>query len=401
MLLNRLSLHCQPDAQLASSTQMALFNSTMEDMTAATDNYYYDFTFTDVPTSTNYTSASVDEQLLFKSDIYLPMLYFMIFFAGSTGNLFVIMVIGKRPKRSGRLVDTFVLNLALADLIFVFTLPLWAVSAGQHNQWHFGSWLCKISSYIITVNRFSNIFFLTCMSIDRYLAIVRLMDSHVLRKSKCIHLTCAVIWGVSLVLGTPTLIYRRLKTYQNAPVCVDDLTSSFYQGMILLTSSLTFVVPVMIIVMCYGSMLVTLQRHCNTAGNTRAKARRRQSLKIVFTIILAFLVSWLPYNVFKSIQVIAKISDLDLHEDTQKYLARGLILSSCLAFLNSCVNPFIYLFLDSHFRLSAARQCQTCLGVKDVQRDNMSSNSNASNATLESGGSTQSRGRLFSLTRKE
>ncbi|XP_060777871.1 probable G-protein coupled receptor 25 [Neoarius graeffei] len=377
---------------MASSTEMALFHTKMENFT---DDYfnYLDFNETVMPTS----ATAVKEQLLSMSHIYLPMLYFFMFFAGFTGNLFVIIIIGNRHKKNARLVDTFVQNLALADLVFVFTLPLWAISAGKYDHWPFGELLCKVSSYIITVNRFSNIFFLTCMSVDRYLAIVRLMDSHFLRSSKCIHLTCGVVWGSSLILGTPSLVYRKLNV--ESASCIDDLESSFFQGMILLTVFLTFVLPVMIILLCYGSIMVKLRNHWVTAGNSRAEARCRHSLKIVFTIITVFLISWLPYNVLKTIQVISKISNVKLDDDTYKYLARGLIISSCLAFLNSCLNPVIYLFLDKHFRRSAAAQCKFCMGKGDVQQSYMSSNSTASNGISESLGSTAIRGHI-TLTQK-
>uniref|UniRef100_A0A3B1JYX4 G protein-coupled receptor 25 n=1 Tax=Astyanax mexicanus TaxID=7994 RepID=A0A3B1JYX4_ASTMX len=303
------------------------------------------------------------------------------------------------PAPPRRLVDIFVLNLALADLVFVFTLPLWAVAAGQHHRWPFGRVMCKISSYIIAVNRFSNIFFLTCMSVDRYLAVVRLMDSHVLRSSRCVHLTCGVVWGVSLLLGVPSLVYRHLSEEDDGSSCIDDMDSLFFKAMILLTGFLTFMLPVLIIVLCYGSILAKLRKHSISAGNQRAEARRRHSLKIVFTIITAFLVSWLPYNVFKTIQVISSMSDTSLGDAVQENLSRGLIISSCLAFVNSCINPAIYLSLDKHFRRSAAALCLNCLGHGDAQHSYVSSNS-FSNATSESLGSVPSRGRLFSLTQK-
>ncbi|KAK2861057.1 hypothetical protein Q7C36_005223 [Tachysurus vachellii] len=384
---------------MTSSTEMAFFHTTMENHTVDLndhffEDYYADLNDTVIPTSV----TAVKEQPLSMSHIYLPMFYFIMFFAGFTGNLFVIIIIGNRHKKNARLVDTFVLNLALADLVFVFTLPLWAVSAGKHNQWPFGEPMCKISSYVIAVNRFSNIFFLTCMSVDRYLAIVRLMDSHFLRSSKCIHLTCGVVWGLSLILGTPSLVYRGLI---EGDFCIDDLDSSFFQGMILLSVFLTFVLPVLIILLCYGSIVVKLRHHCVSAGNSRAEARCRHSLKIVFTIVIVFLVSWLPYNMLRTIQVLCKISDIRLNDDTYMYLARGLIISSCLAFLNSCLNPVIYLFLDKHFRRSAAAQCKSCTGKGDIQQSYMSSNSTASNGLSESLGSTALRGHLFSLTQKK
>ncbi|KAF7706066.1 probable G-protein coupled receptor 25 [Silurus meridionalis] len=348
---------------------------------------YYDYEFNDTVIPTSVTAMK--EQPFSPFHIYLPTFYFIMFFAGFTGNLFVIIVIGNRHKKNARLVDTFVLNLAVADLVFVFTLPLWAISAWQHDKWPFGELLCKISSYVIAVNRFSNIFFLTCMSVDRYLAIVRLMDSNFLRSSKCIHLTCGAVWGVSLFLGTPSLVYRKLNAENGS--CIDYMDSSFFQGMILLTVFLTFVLPVFIILLSYGSIVVRLQHHCVTAGNSHAEARCRHSLKIVFTIIIVFLVSWLPYNVLRTTQVICKIRNDKLDDDTYTYLAQGLIISSCMAFLNSCLNPAIYLFLDKHFRHSASALFKFCMG-KDIQSSYMSSNSTASNGISDNLGSAAIRG---------
>lgn len=353
------------------------------------DDFYYDYEIND-------TFSEVKDQLLPMSHIYLPILYFIMFFAGFTGNLFVMIVIGNRHKKNARLVDTFVLNLALADLVFTFTLPLWAISAGQHDRWPFGELLCKISSYVIALNRFSNIFFLTCMSVDRYLAIVRLMDSHFLRNSKCTHLTCGVVWGLSLALGTPSLVYRKLNV--ESGFCVDDLESSFFQGMILLTVFLTFVLPMTIILLCYGSIMIKLRHHCVTASNSHAEARCRHSLKMVIIIIIIFLVSWLPYSLLRTIQVICKISNARLDNVTYNYLARGLIISSCLAFLNSCLNPLVYLFLDKHFRRSATAQCKFCMGKGDIQQSYASSNVNTPNGISESLESTVTRGYLFSLS---
>nr|XP_055039689.1 LOW QUALITY PROTEIN: probable G-protein coupled receptor 25 [Misgurnus anguillicaudatus] len=374
---------------------MALFDSTVD---FGFNDEDHDHNITMSPTAYMYDyHEQMEPEGLPMSHVYIPVLYFIMFFAGFSGNLFVIMVIGKnRRTRSGRLVDTFVLNLALADLIFVLTLPLWAVSASLHFQWPFGEPLCKISSFIIAVNRFSNIFFLTCMSVDRYLAVVRLMDSHFLRSSNCMQITCGIVWIISFLLGIPSLVYRGLI----GNLCSEDSKSSFVQGMNLLTIFLTFLLPVLILGLCYGSILVNLRRHYHSAANSRSGARRRHSLKIVFTIISAFLISWLPFNVLKSIQVISLISSGQGQLDTEVYLYNGLTLSCCLAFLNSCVNPAIYLFLDQHFRRRACVLCQTCLGQGDQHQSYISSNS-LSNGTCESlSGNTSTRGRLFSLTQK-
>ncbi|XP_037650989.1 probable G-protein coupled receptor 25 [Sebastes umbrosus] len=360
-------------------------------------NYPYDY-YDDIENLTDDglydLNATVDcpGSHLHGSNIFLPVLYYLIFFTGFLGNLFVILVVGSKSRRGGRLVDTFVVNLALADLVFVLTLPLWAISASQGGYWDFGlagDMLCKLSSYIIAVNRFSNIFFLTCMSVDRYLAVVKLMDSRYLRSSRCIRATCAAVWLSSLVLGIPSLVYRRVEPSGDGLSCVEDNNSTFFLGLSLTMALLTFVLPVLIIVLCYGTIVVHLNRHC--ASNPRAEARRRHSLKMVLSIIVAFVVSWLPFNIFKVIIIGSQLSDADLSCDAQSWQRNGLLISCCLAFLNSCVNPAIYFFLDHHFRRRAEVLCMTCIGKPKALHSHNSSASVTNVGTSESFGTTGGR----------
>lgn len=322
------------------------------------------------------------------SNIYLPILYYLIFLVGILGNVFVISVVSRKDRRGGRLVDTFVVNLALADLIFVLTLPLWATSASHDGYWPFGvigGVLCKLSSYIISVNRFSNIFFLTCMGVDRYVAVVKLMDSRNLRSTGCIRVTCAAVWLSSLVLGIPSLMYRSLHQSSDGLMsCKEDSSSLIFLGISLTTTFLTFVFPVFIIVLCYGTIIMHLNKHRVAAANPRAEARRRHSLKMVLSIIVAFVVSWLPFNIFKVILIGSQLFYTDLSCDTLSWQRNGLQISCCLAFLNSCVNPAIYFFLDHHFRQQVEILYSRCTGKKKWPKSHNASSSFTNIGTSES-----------------
>ncbi|KAM4741203.1 putative G-protein coupled receptor 25 [Anableps anableps] len=363
------------------------------------DKDYYSYDYYDLNITENDTSDDFHE-CVFSSlngfQILLPVMYYLIFFTGLCGNIFVITVVGSKGKRGGRLVDIFVVNLAMADLVFVIMLPLWAISASQNNCWDFGfasELLCKLTSYIISVNRFSNIFFLTCMSIDRYLAIVRMMDSRYLRSSRCIHVICFAIWIVSFIFGIPSWVFRKLGPSAGGQACQEDSSSVVLLGMNLAMVFLTFIFPVLIIVFCYGTIIMHLNRHCITAGNARAEARRRHSLKMVLCIIVAFVVSWLPYNTFKSIRIIAHLSDASLSCETEVRLSNGFLISCSLAFLNSCINPAIYFFLDHHFQRRAKFLFQRCIGkTKTLQSFNSSAsvtNPGTSESCATSGGRMQ------------
>ncbi|NXP71908.1 GPR25 protein, partial [Ramphastos sulfuratus] len=113
---------------------------------------------------------------VFFTTIFIPILYSFIFLLGLVGNLFVIALLAARSGGE-RAVDTFVLNLALADVIFVCTLPFWVAAGAQGNRWLLGEGLCKVSSYVIAVNRCSSILFLTALSVERYLVMRKVLDT--------------------------------------------------------------------------------------------------------------------------------------------------------------------------------------------------------------------------------
>ncbi|NWZ29713.1 GPR25 protein, partial [Asarcornis scutulata] len=121
------------------------------------------------------SNATGSPEQLFTT-VVIPVLYSFIFLLGFAGNLFVIVLLAKRSG-GRRAVDTFVLNLAVADVVFVCTLPFWVAAGARGNRWLLGEGLCKASSYAISVNRCSSILFLTALSVERYLVIWKVLDT--------------------------------------------------------------------------------------------------------------------------------------------------------------------------------------------------------------------------------
>ncbi|XP_019369817.1 PREDICTED: probable G-protein coupled receptor 25 [Gavialis gangeticus] len=290
------------------------------------------------------------QQKLPYAHIYIPILYFFVFLIGFIGNLFVIVLMAMK-KGNKRMVDNFVLNLAVADLVFVCTLPLWALSAAHNNHWYFGESLCKVSSYIISVNRCSSILFLTGMGVERYLVVMKRVRSKSSVTKKCIFTTCGCIWALSLLLGIPSLLYRKLNASDK--FCQDE-DSSAYRKYSLALLILTFLLPLGVILFCYCSICIKLLSHISMGKGTK------NSLKIIFTIISTFICSWLPFNAFKAFLILSSPSELNqessLSCSAQTAIKWGLSLSIYLAFMNSCINPIIYAFMDHHFR----RRVQLC-----------------------------------------
>ncbi|XP_006892174.1 PREDICTED: probable G-protein coupled receptor 25 [Elephantulus edwardii] len=291
---------------------------------------------------------------------YIPTLYLAAFAVGLVGNAFVVWLLVER-RGPRRLVDTFVLHLAAADLCFVLTLPLWAVAAALGGRWPFGAGLCKLSSFVLAGSRCAGALLLAGMSVDRYLAVVKLLDARSLRTRRCALAACCGVWAVALLAGLPALAYRGLQPLPGEPgsQCGEEPSDAF-QGLSLFLLLLTFVLPLAITLFCYCRISRRLRRppHLGRA--------RRNSLRIIFAIESTFVGSWLPFCVLRAVFHLARLRVLPLPCSLVLALRWGLTIATCLAFVNSCANPVIYLLLDRSFRTRAWRGA--CGGVRRPAR---------------------------------
>lgn len=322
---------------------------------------YYDYEETENSTMCDYSEWKPSYSVI-------PVLYMLIFILGLSGNGVVIFTVW-RAQGKRRAADVYIGNLALADLTFVVTLPLWAVYTAKGYDWPFGVALCKVSSYVILLNMYASVFCLTCMSYDRYLAIVHSLSSTQLRTQGRTRASLLVIWLLSVLLAAPTLIFRTTKfdLTTNRTFCAMDFSlvvktkkqeSLWIAGLSISSSLLGFLLPFLAMMMCYCFIGCTVNRHFNTLR--KEDQRKRRLLKIITTLVVVFAACWIPFHLVKSADA---LSYLDLFPETCTFL-RFLILAhpyaTCLAYVNSCLNPFLYAFFDLRFR----SQCLWLLNLK-------------------------------------
>ncbi|XP_018600694.2 apelin receptor A-like [Scleropages formosus] len=308
----------------------------------------------------------------------IPVLYMIIFILGLSGNGVVIFTVWKSDCKR-RLADVYIGHLALADLTFVVTLPLWAVYTALSYHWPFGVPLCKISSYVVLVNMYASVFCLTCMSFDRYLAIVWPQPGGRLRSRATILGSLATIWLASILLAAPTLLFRTtVEDTSKRITCGMDfsvVTSDHEQealwiaGLSLSSTMLGFVLPFLAMTVCYCFIGRAITRHFN--GVRKEGQRRRRLLKIITTLVVVFAVCWTPFHVLKTADA---LSYLRLAPSSCSFLSALLLAhpyATCLAYINSCLNPFLYAFFDLRFRAQCLRLLR--LGGKEAPEGSNSS----------------------------
>ncbi|XP_032755469.1 C-X-C chemokine receptor type 1 [Rattus rattus] len=268
--------------------------------------------------------------------------YTLVFLLSLLGNSLVMLVILYR-RRTRSVTDVYVLNLAIADLLFSLTLPFLAVS--KSKGWIFGTPLCKMVSLLKEVNFFSGILLLACISVDRYLAIVHATRT-LTRKRYLVKFVCMGTWGLSLVLSLPFAIFRQAyKPYRSGTVCYEVLgeaTADLRITLRGLSHIFGFLLPLLIMLVCYGLTLRTLFK-----AHMRQK---RRAMWVIFAVVLVFLLCCLPYNL-----VLLSDTLLGAHliQDTcerRNNIDQALYITEILGFSHSCLNPVIYAFVGQSFR---------------------------------------------------
>uniref|UniRef100_A0A146P796 C-C motif chemokine receptor 9 n=1 Tax=Fundulus heteroclitus TaxID=8078 RepID=A0A146P796_FUNHE len=289
---------------------------------------------------------------------YEPPLFWIIFILGAVGNLLVVWIYLTVRNRLKTMTDVYLLNLAVADLLFLCTLPFWAVDAV--NGWDFGSSFCKIVSAVYKVNFFSSMLLLTCISVDRYIAIVQVTKAQNFKKKRLFYskLACLCVWFVSTLLALPEFIFAEVKLEDgegNSFCTMVYWNNAFNRTKILVLSlqiCVGFCLPLLVMVFCYSVIIHTL---------LRAKSfEKHKALRVIFAVVFVFVLSQLPHNTLLIVEATqaanTTITDCTtvIHVDVAGQVAKS------LAFTHACLNPFLYVFIGVRFREDLTRIVKSC-----------------------------------------
>lgn len=291
---------------------------------------------------------------------YEPPLFWIIFILGAVGNLLVVWIYTTVRNRLKTMTDVYLLNLAVADLLFLCMLPFWAVDAIK--GWDFGLSLCKMVSAVYKINFFSSMFLLTCISVDRYIAIVQVTKAQNLKKKRLFYskLACLGVWLVSTLLALPEFIFAEVKTdpNQQSSFCVLVYSNNSLNRTKILVLALQicmgFCLPLLIMFFCYSVIIRTL---------LQAKSfEKHKALRVIFAVVFVFVLSQLPYNSMLIVEATqaSNIADFDC-ETIIRFDVAGQVAKS-LAFTHACLNPFLYVFIGVRFRQDLLRMVKTCAG---------------------------------------
>ncbi|KAF7665131.1 hypothetical protein LDENG_00153490 [Lucifuga dentata] len=312
--------------------------------------------FTDYDTGPTESSGMCDRSWIrqFRGQ-YEPPLYGIIFILGALGNLMVVLTIRNRLKT---MTDVYLLNLAVADLLFLCTLPFWAVDAIK--DWDFSVSVCKMVSAVYKINFFSSMLLLTCISVDRYIAIVEVAKAQNLKKKTLFYskMACLGVWLISVLLALPEFIFAQVKMDQKEQsFCVlvywNNLNNRTKILVLSLQICMGFCLPLLVMIVCYSVIIRTL---------LQAKSfEKHKALRVIFAVVAVFVLSQLPHNSLLIMEASqAANTTITKCETVKGFDVAGQVAKS-LAFTHACLNPFLYVFIGVRFRQNLLRTVKMCV----------------------------------------
>ncbi|XP_072253719.1 C-X-C chemokine receptor type 1-like [Leuresthes tenuis] len=277
--------------------------------------------------------------------IVVCIFYIFIFLMAIPGNLVVGLVIGLN-KQSLPPSDLYLLHLVIADLLLAITLPFWATSVTQ--GWVFGDAMCKIVTVIQELSFYSSILFLTCISMDRYMVIVRALEARKANRQLFSWGVCVAVWAVGALLSVPGFFSSSL-TSQNSshPVCAEKYdprsADEWRLATRILRHTLGFIIPLAIMLPCYG---ITIRRLLHIRGGFQ----RQRAMRVVVFVVVAFLLCWTPYHIAVMVDTFFRAKIVPYECPDRMAVDQAMFATQSLGLLHSCVNPVLYAFVGEKFR---------------------------------------------------
>jgi hypothetical protein len=267
--------------------------------------------------------------------------YVVTFLVGSVGNILVLIIVkGKRSRRSVN--DLYIMNLAIADLMFIAFLPIYVYNLFDPVR-RMSTGICKFIPPVMTMTYFLSVYTLTFMAVHRSYVILNPFKPDMRHRS--VYISIGVIWAISAIFIMPLVVVGNVADgdcSENWPTY--DHKRAYTVSLVVLQ----YVLPLTIISVAYIRIIFDLnhssvskfERH--TQVHQQFRKENLQIVKTLATIVILFAVCLLPGQVCWML--------VDFGSSDQEGLKIFFSASVILSALHSCLNPIVYGTLTKQFR---------------------------------------------------
>ncbi|NXN23573.1 GPR82 protein, partial [Nycticryphes semicollaris] len=305
------------------------------------------------------------------TSVALPVIYSLLFPAGSFGNILAVWIFSKAAPTK-RTLYIYLRNLVAANLFVCSTMPFLAAYFAKGYQWSYDSLECRIANYfgtvIMHVNMYVTITILCSTALSQYATLKKNSDTQYsqavkenfhrcvlekFRQPKFAKYLCIFIWLIVFCITLIAIIYNSQawtagqchKCY-NIGVEVGNLTTRIAASV----ATACFYVSFTMVLLSYYCLNKHLSRIQKTTCIDEKHLIYSTVRRNIFVIQMILAVCFLPYHIFRPI-FYALLTNNDYPR--VNYLVEIKNFLTCLAAMKSSLDPILFLLLD--------KTCKKCL----------------------------------------
>ncbi|EAT40343.2 AAEL007924-PA, partial [Aedes aegypti] len=288
------------------------------------------------------------------------LLYSSIFILGIFGNVLVCYVVF-RNKAMQSVTNLFITNLALSDILLCVLAVPFTPSYTFFGRWIFGKVICHTVPLAQGCSVYISTLTLTSIAIDRFFVIIYPFHPR-MKLSTCITII-VLIWIFSMLVTLPYGLYMSHHDDTNGTLANETLPENrtFYceelwpedmrKVFSIATSILQFVLPFIIMAICYICVSIKLNDRARTKPGSKTtrreeaeRDRKKRTNRMLIAMVAIFGISWLPLN-------LVNMSN-DFYSDINDWPYYNLLffIAHLIAMSSTCYNPFLYAWLNDNFR---------------------------------------------------
>lgn len=297
----------------------------------------------------NYSHSINDPQFdLLRSPIWRGLvltLYVAVILIGTVGNTVVVYVVF-RHRKMHNVTNILIANLALSDVgLCVFSLPI-QLYYQLTDHWIFGEVLCRLIFSAFAVPVYVSTLTILLIAYDRYWLIVYPLKERMSIKMALIFLVFTSV--TSILLSTPVMCFASLHKVHHLDLdiyrnyCVEHWPNNTARKVYsILTFAFQFCFPLFVTALLYWKIYVRLRQRPTNRFNLERKQRTNN---ILLSIVILFIICWLPWNVFSLVTELERSLVQGPHFKFVDLILKVFAMSS------ACVNPYLYCWLNENFR---------------------------------------------------
>nr|CAH0110876.1 unnamed protein product [Daphnia galeata] len=290
------------------------------------------------------------------------------------GNLLVCYVVFRHRRLQRSITYTFLVNVALSDLLMTCLNIPFSVSRVLLDHWPFGQFLCSLVPFVQVMSVYVSSLTMAAIAVDRYRVILtplkrRLRPPHGL-------IIMAILWILASMAALPYALYSEVVpifTYRPLRRCQARFPTpalEFRRYLTLITFATQYVIPLGISGLAYGAIVRRLWMRSFVGAVTdnqrvRQDRAKRKTIQMLLVVISLFALCWLPLNVYHL------VSDVGASESATRHNSTAFLVCHWLAMSSVCYNPFVYCWLNANFRdavQTCGRLCMRSVWFRRNQR---------------------------------